>query len=227
MLFGIKPNKVWGTHIRLCGRAFKLSLTPLPVKYRLQIMALVGCLAGCNRDAGLDVHGPSGSTAVTAFDYSIAGDCTTSTLVVHFQNRSDSAKDWLWKFGDGATSLRENPSHVYARAGNYRTWLIAYRIYGVDSVEEEVGVYRNSDGRGPLALFSFEREDTSSYELSFTVLADSGSAYLDFGDGTLLRDPIPMHVFHGYPGPGTYDARLSVSNANGGNCDEVHINLTP
>ena len=31
--------------------------------------------------------------------------------------------EWLWDFGDGSTSTQQNPTHVYAHAGNYTVTL--------------------------------------------------------------------------------------------------------
>ena len=39
---------------------------------------------------------------------------------VQFSNLSESGEDWLWTFGDGATSTLKHPSHVYKNAGTYR-----------------------------------------------------------------------------------------------------------
>lgn len=42
---------------------------------------------------------------------------------VQFTNLSDSGEDWLWTFGDGATSTLKSPSHVYKHNGTYRVTL--------------------------------------------------------------------------------------------------------
>ena len=39
---------------------------------------------------------------------------------VRFTNQSSSGQDWLWTFGDGASSSTKSPSHVYKQAGTYR-----------------------------------------------------------------------------------------------------------
>jgi len=44
--------------------------------------------------------------------------CRTPAEVV-FQNRSSSATNYLWKFGDGETSSIVNPSHIYKKSGYY------------------------------------------------------------------------------------------------------------
>ena len=42
---------------------------------------------------------------------------------VTFSNLSDFGEDWLWTFGDGATSTLKSPTHVYKRPGTYRVSL--------------------------------------------------------------------------------------------------------
>ena len=48
---------------------------------------------------------------------------------------------WLWKFGDGATSDDQHPSHAYAAGGNYNVTLVSQSIKGcVDSMKKNVTV---------------------------------------------------------------------------------------
>ncbi len=42
---------------------------------------------------------------------------------VNFHNLSENAKYYSWDFGDGGTSHEENPSHYYAKEGEYNVYL--------------------------------------------------------------------------------------------------------
>lgn len=53
------------------------------------------------------------------FDYTING------LEVTFTNLSIMAEDYNWSFGDGNTSMEENPVHTYQQAGTYNVSLNA------------------------------------------------------------------------------------------------------
>jgi hypothetical protein len=48
-----------------------------------------------------------------------------SGFTLRFDGEAPGATDWLWGFGDGATSREENPVHQYAAAGEYRVCLLA------------------------------------------------------------------------------------------------------
>jgi hypothetical protein len=38
---------------------------------------------------------------------------------IHFENRSNGAKQYHWDFGDGSTSVVAHPDHIYKNKGNY------------------------------------------------------------------------------------------------------------
>lgn len=49
---------------------------------------------------------------------------------VSFQNTSQDAVQYLWSFGNGATSSTEHPTTFYALPGLYEPWLVAIDEYG-------------------------------------------------------------------------------------------------
>ncbi|MEY3441962.1 MAG: hypothetical protein RLZZ519_243, partial [Bacteroidota bacterium] len=61
-------------------------------------------------------------------------------LSVNFQNLSQYATSWHWDFGDGNTSLLQNPSHAYAQAGVYTVCLIATDTCGSDTSCQTLGL---------------------------------------------------------------------------------------
>ncbi len=50
-----------------------------------------------------------------------------------FQSTECNPAQWLWDFGDGATSEEEHPTHVYAEAGSYNVCLTVTDIAGSDT----------------------------------------------------------------------------------------------
>ncbi len=61
-------------------------------------------------------------------------------LSVNFQNLSQYATSWHWNFGDGNTSVLQNPSHAYAQAGVYTVCLIATDTCGSDTSCQTLGL---------------------------------------------------------------------------------------
>ena len=47
-------------------------------------------------------------------------------FTVNFQNESSGATDYKWYFGDGDSSILENPSHTYSDTGKFTVTLISY-----------------------------------------------------------------------------------------------------
>ncbi len=76
-------------------------------------------LGGCGDD-----NGPTAPTndPVAAFSYS--GDTVTPATII-FQNQSENADGFLWDFGDGRTSIQENPRITYEQHGSYTVTLVA------------------------------------------------------------------------------------------------------
>ena len=60
---------------------------------------------------------------------------------IAFNNQTTNATQFLWEFGDGATSPDENPTHVYDQAGFFDVWLTTWSPNGcVDSISQLVEV---------------------------------------------------------------------------------------
>lgn len=52
-------------------------------------------------------------------DFTFSPEAPRAGESVLFSNQSDSGEEWLWTFGDGATSSLKSPTHVYKRPGDY------------------------------------------------------------------------------------------------------------
>ncbi|MGB2763263.1 MAG: FISUMP domain-containing protein [Candidatus Aminicenantaceae bacterium] len=53
---------------------------------------------------------------------------------VNFSNLStNSPTSWSWNFGDGGTSILQNPSHTYSISGTYTVSLTVANVYGSDN----------------------------------------------------------------------------------------------
>jgi len=54
-----------------------------------------------------------------------------------FDESVNDPTEWLWDFGDGSTSMDQNPTHTYTASGNYDVTLIASNDIGVDTLLQE------------------------------------------------------------------------------------------
>lgn len=56
-------------------------------------------------------------------------------LLISFHDTSKLANSWFWNFGDGYTSIQQNPSHSYNDTGSFKVYLIVTSSGGcVDSI---------------------------------------------------------------------------------------------
>lgn len=57
--------------------------------------------------------------------------------VVQFTDISlNTPTEWLWRFGDGASSKEQNPTHIYEEPGKYTVTLIVSKAAGRDTLRE-------------------------------------------------------------------------------------------
>jgi len=52
-------------------------------------------------------------------DFGFSPNGGYSPCTVQFTSKSTLANDFIWDFGDGSTSIAENPSHVFSQPGTY------------------------------------------------------------------------------------------------------------
>ena len=74
---------------------------------------------------------------IACFNYSYQGDEIWETYVV-FTNCSENADSYLWDFGDGTTSVEENPVHYYSEDGMFTVSLTVSNESGSDSANAMV-----------------------------------------------------------------------------------------
>jgi gliding motility-associated-like protein len=117
---------------------------------------------------------------------------------------------WAWDFGDGNSSLIQNPSHIYLDTGSYTVQLVVSGGTGcLDSITYDV--YVDSI---PTADFTFVNACTNE-DLVFTDNSSiNPNTYLwQFGDGNTSNLVNPTHS---YTAAGTYPVTLTVEYASNG-----------
>jgi PKD repeat protein len=126
---------------------------------------------------------------------------------------------YLWEFGDGVISTKQNPKHVYKKEGVYDITLTVTNAIGSDTLKKPDYVFVtspnpihanfvavNKEGPSPL-MVSFT--DTSFYT-DITGYPPLNSWSWNFGDGITSDQQNPDHM---YLNPGLYNVTLTVSNS--------------
>ncbi|HOG19096.1 MAG TPA: PKD domain-containing protein [Salinivirgaceae bacterium] len=127
--------------------------------------------------------------------------------VSFFDNSSSSVNNWLWDFGDGATSTEQNPTHIYTTAG------VVYSVSLTAGDSVETKTKRKSIFVVTELFVDFSANNTNIVlgdSVVFTsVLNFVASEWLwDFGDGTTSTEQHPTHI---YTAPGIYTVRLTAA----------------
>ncbi|MFM1920883.1 MAG: hypothetical protein RLZZ303_2517 [Candidatus Hydrogenedentota bacterium] len=128
----------------------------------------------------------------------------------------------VWRFGDGAISTAQNPTHTYTRPGSFTVELTVTSDHGTNTASTTL----NLDFASPTA--DFEVLDTNPSTCSSPLCPEavqfvdrsspgSGSirAWLwNFGDGQTSTEQNPLH---GYQQVGTYSVSLTVTTTSPSN----------
>jgi PKD repeat protein len=84
-------------------------------------------------------------------DFSVSAAESIAGQTLDFTDLSDGSPiAWYWQFGDGETSIEQNPSHVYASPGIYTVTFTASNPYGQDTVTETDYIWAGFSDVGPL-----------------------------------------------------------------------------
>ncbi len=140
--------------------------------------------------------------------------CIGDTIL--FNSTSSISSGWIagyaWDFGDGDTSILQNPTHTYGTSGTFIVKLVVTSSNGCqDSAFQTINILSS-----PASNFSSNNVclgDTTYFTNLSTISSGtiSGVAW-DFGDGNLSTQFNPKHI---YASPGSYSVTLKVySSAN-------------
>lgn len=155
--------------------------------------------------------------AVSVIDLPEAGfSMVINDLAVDFISESTLAESFIWDFGDGSSSISENPMHTYAEAGFYTVSLLVVGACGQDVYIEEIQV-----GTAPVSAFtSSASSGCGSIEVQF--FNDSYGNYnhieWSFPGGTPSTSTQENPIIQ-YDVPGTYDVSLVIQGALGTDSD--------
>ncbi len=145
-----------------------------------------------------------------SYSYSVTA---CNGMVAFTDSSSNSPTSWLWDFGDGSTSVLQNPVHQYTAPGSYTVKLISCNTHGCDSLTQTVVISNLI-----LANFTFSGSMVVGQPVQFTDNSFGATSWLwDFDDGFLSTLQNPVHSF---ASPGTYIVSLTI---NGSGCVSTFI----
>jgi PKD repeat protein len=142
-------------------------------------------------------------------------------VTVAFTNKSVYGTSYLWDFGDGNTSIQENPVYTYFFPGIYTVSLKVTGVSGTDTktLTNIVEVFPNA-----IANFDYQpiKVSTTGDKTFFYNQSAKANTYIwDFGDGNISTDENPIYQ---YQSVGTFPITLIANNAY--NCPDTLIHAT-
>jgi len=140
-------------------------------------------------------------------------------LLVNFTDETSgdtSVVSWLWDFGDGNTSVVQNPSHAYANPGQYDVSLTVTNALGCERTQ----MVRNAVSVSTPPTAGFQPSDSIGclpLAVSFTDQTQATSAQIidwqwSFGNGDGSSQQLPSYTF---TQAGDYIVKLVVTDALG------------
>ncbi|HYM94921.1 MAG TPA: PKD domain-containing protein, partial [Chitinophagaceae bacterium] len=182
------------------------------------VTLIITTSTGCTDTLKINQAVRVGSIPIPDFSASPIPQCALQA--VQFTDLSVPADQWLWNFGDGATSTVQNPTHAYGTPGSYNITLTATN----NGCPATITKSNYISILPPVARFSFAANCSNRIQFTFTDQSIGPVSWdWDFGDGSphsFLQNPV-----HNFPGLGIYSVILTVTNGSCSNSimQSVHV----
>jgi len=128
---------------------------------------------------------------------------------INFTDLSSSLaliSNWKWSFGDGNTSVLQNPTHQYNQTGLFSVTLLAGEGNCTDTIRKNNYI----EIVDPASFFITKYSCTEPFMVEFNNLSiGADEVEWDFGDGTISTDFNATHVF---TNTGQFNVTLRVTN---------------
>jgi PKD repeat protein len=163
-----------------------------------------------------------------SFSYHPTGMYAAPVQLSFIDTSTNNPTSWYWDFGDGSTSLLQNPSHTYNNAGNYSVTLTGSNPFGSTTAIKTIMVIdplradftlSNVSGPAPLTVRITDNSYGNPISWSWTFTGPIGA-----GQGPINQRYLPVYVLGE---PGTITITLTVMNAFGSNSMTKRIIVTP
>jgi uncharacterized repeat protein (TIGR01451 family) len=153
--------------------------------------------------------------ALPIADFTASPQSGTMPLTVIFSDTSQSDPNgWIWDFGDGTSSMKRNPTHVYSGTGTFTVSLIASNALGSDSLTRSSYIVVIEPMAPQADFLASPTLGFAPLTVTFTDQSShSPTTWLwHFGDGSTSTEQNPTHTF---TLPGIYTVTLTASNLQG------------
>jgi len=131
-------------------------------------------------------------------------------VTVEFINTSEFGVQFLWDFGDGASSAAENPVHTYFNPGTYTVSLTVVGPGGDTDVEVKESLIEVYPQAGAFFTANPLNVTVPSNPVNFFNLSYNATEYLwDFGNGETSTEHSPQYY---YQNVGVYEVTLIANN---------------
>jgi gliding motility-associated-like protein len=168
---------------------------------------------GCSDSVTNSITVATGPTASFVADDTLK---CAAPLSVNFKNTTTgSATNYLWDFGDGATSSSANPAHIYTQQGNFNVTLTATNANGCQAVLEKKK-YINIQPAKIIALNNLPDSGCIPLLANPSIVLNGSykikSYSWDFGDGGSSNQPFPTHT---YTKEGFFTVKVTIETEDG------------
>jgi PKD repeat protein len=147
---------------------------------------------------------------VAAFTQPASG---CAPLEIAFENLSQYATSYVWDFGNGSSSFKQNPTFTYYESGIYSVSLTVFGPGGTDNITQLVEVSLTPNPYTTVAPQFVFVNDVPVKCFNLTTDTAQVSYLWEFGDGDTSSIFEPTHI---YQEPGRFDITLTATNGN--NC---------
>jgi len=178
------------------------------MSFLLVMVSITFLISSCKKDD------PQPAKPAPVANFTFTGDSNPAPCEVSFTNSSTNATSYSWEFGDGATSIEQNPKHTYTAGGTFSVKLTATGQGVFNSTTKNVTIQNSIPA--PVANFTFTGDNKPApCEVSFTnTSTDATSFNWEFGDGATSIEQNPKHT---YSTGGTFNVKLTATGVSGNN----------